>query len=93
MRAMAFILSVIGLAAMMLVADLNVMPVVPLHLGGAESGALVARVSLFGGWAASIAATLFALVHFWGDRKNKKSLLLVAWCALLCVGFVLLFTH
>jgi hypothetical protein len=93
MRAIALILSVIGLLAMMLVADLNVMPVVPLHLGSPESGAFVARASLFGGLAVSIAATLFAFVHFWANRKSTKSLLLVAWCAVLCVGFVLLYTH
>jgi len=68
-----------------------VLPVVPLRLGSPESGAFVARVALFGGAASSIAAALFAFLHFWKDRRAQSSRLLLGWCGLLLLGFVILF--
>jgi hypothetical protein len=91
MRRLAIILLAIGVIALGLFADLNIWPILPLHLGSPGSALSASNIALFGGLAATIGATVLAFCNFWAARQATSSRLLLAFCLLLLVGFALMF--
>ena len=86
MRALAIILSVVGVFLLFLVADCR-WGFVPLHLVGLESGLIVASLAFFAGLAVSITATLFAFLQLRRAAAVTSSRWLLVWCCVLLLGF------
>ena len=89
MRIPAVILSVVGLLLLFVVADLR-WGFVRLPVVGFESGLIVASLALFAGIAVSAVATQFAFLQLRRASDSASSRLLLAWCCVLLLGFVLI---
>src|SRR6185437_6555566 len=90
MRALAIILSGIGMFLLLTVMDCR-WGFVPLQLVGLESGLIVASLALFAGLAVSATATFFAFLHLRRAAGVRSSRWLLGWCCVLLLGFGVMF--
>jgi hypothetical protein len=90
MRIAAIMSLILGQLLLFLVADLR-WGFVRLRLAGLESGLIVASMAWFAGIAASVAATLFAILHLRRTAGVRSSRWLLVWCFVLAIGFAAVF--
>ena len=89
MRLLALLLSVVGFASLLSLTNLTVYHFMPSNSKGPEGGLIDAALALILGGGASVLALLFAGLHWRGAREAKGSRMLLAWCMLLPVGFII----
>jgi hypothetical protein len=92
MRALALIFSAISLYGLLLLVNAEILHFMPAS-SGPEGGLIDAALGLVFGGIASLVALLFAFVHFRRARSTRFSRLLLQWCGVVALEFVLVLIH
>jgi len=92
MRVLALIFSAISLYGLLLLVNVEIFHFMPAS-PGPEGGLMDAGIGFVFGGAASLVALLFAFLHFCRTRGARFPRLLLLWCGLVTVCFILVYMH
>ena len=92
MRALAIIFSLVGFYGLLMLVDVEIYPFMP-GKSGHEDGMIIGAMGLIYGGIASLIALLFAFLHYRRARSARFSRLLLQWCCLVLLGFILVLIY
>lgn len=91
MRLIALLFSALAFYALLRLINVEVYHFMPAANSGPEGGLIDAALAAMFGLGATLVALIFALLHFRKSSRSKSSRLLLGWCGLLLLGFLLVF--
>ncbi len=92
MRILALVFSAISVYGLLLLVNVEIFHFMPAS-SGSEGGLIDAGIGLVYGGGASLAALLFAFLHFRRARSARFARLLLLWCGIVTLGFILILFH
>ena len=89
---LGLIFSLLGFYGLLMLVNVEVFRFMPVS-SGAEGGMIDGAIGFVFGGIATLLALAFAILHFRRAQNIKGPRLLLAWCSLVLIGFVVLLIH
>src|SRR5258708_28996897 len=92
MRILSLIFSAISFCGLLMLVNVEIYHFMP-GSAGPEGGLIDGALGWIFGGIASLVALLFAFLHFRSARSARFSRLLLQWCSIVSLGFILVLIH